>query len=104
MEEKSLLDQLLDQDDSTNITIYDENNNGIEMEQVFVYPVFEGEEITSIYVILKPINFKELGMDEDEAIVFEYYETDEGEVLEVVEDEETATAVFEYYHKACDEN
>ena len=104
MEEKSLLDQLLDENDGATVTIYDDNNNAIEMEQVFVYPVFEGEEVTNIYAILKPVNYAQLGMAEDEALVFEYYETEDGEVLEIVEDEETAKAVFEYYDSVCDKN
>ena len=104
MEELSLFDQLFNEDDDATITIYNADGEGIEMTRIFAYPVFEGDDLDKVYAILQPVNYKEMGMASDEALVFEYLETEEGEVLQIVEDEEVAASVFDYYNSVCEEN
>lgn len=95
-EEKSILDILLDEEDTGNIVLQDDDGKDIELEQVAVIPLDE-----RLFVILHPLNVD--GMAADEALVFEYQETDDGESLFVVEDDELSKQVFDEYHKLCDE-
>ena len=99
MAKKSLLDQILDENNSAPTTIYNENNEPLQFDQVFVYPVVNGEEIERLFVILKPLEPEKLGMPEDEGLVFEYIDTDEGETLNIVTDEDTINEVFDYYEQ-----
>ena len=89
MEEMSMLEKLLSEDNSDNIIMYDEEDREIEFEQVALIPLEN-----ALFAILKPITPME-GVGEDEAIVFAINEEDE--TLDVVTDEALATAVFTVY-------
>ena len=98
MEEKSVFDKLLDPNDESNIILYDEKEEGIEFEQIAIIPIKE-----EVYAILKPVEKME-GLEEDQALVFVLEETEEGEeLLNVVEDDEIIDVVFDEYDKLFDE-
>ncbi len=100
-EEKSVFEQLLDENDNSNIFLYDENEKEIEFEQIAIIPVKE-----DVYAILKPVKPME-GVGEDEAMVFELEETPEGEellnLLDPVEDSDMIDIVFAEYDKLMQE-
>lgn len=100
--EKSVFEQLLDENDDTNIVLFDENEKEIEFEQIAVIPVKE-----QVYAILKPVKKME-GVGEDEALVFELEETPEGEellnLLDPNEDSDIIDIVFAEYDKLFEEN
>ena len=89
MEEMSMLDKLLSEENSDNIVMFDEEDREIEFEQVALIPLEN-----ALFAILKPITPFD-GIEEDEAIVFAINE--EEETLDVVTDEALATAVFQVY-------
>lgn len=89
MEEMSMLDKLLSEENSDNIVMFDEEDREIEFEQVALIPLEN-----ALFAILKPITPID-GIEEDEAIVFAINE--EEETLDVVTDEALATAVFQVY-------
>lgn len=89
MEEMSMLDKLLSEENSDNIVMFDEEDREIEFEQVALIPLEN-----ALFAILKPVTPME-GIGEDEAIVFAINE--EEETLDVVTDEALATAVFQVY-------
>lgn len=95
MEELSMLEKLLSEDNNDNIKMYDEDENELEFAQIAIIP-WEG----ALYAILKPVTPME-GVGEDEALVFSVNEEDE--TLDVVVDEELGTAIFEEYYKLLDE-
>ncbi|MCH5171899.1 MAG: DUF1292 domain-containing protein [Erysipelotrichales bacterium] len=97
MEDKSLIEILLDENNNDDIVLYDENDNETTFAQIAVIPM--GEEL---YVILKPLDDIE-GVDEDEAFVFKVNE-DESNPIELCTDTEMADKVFEEYYKLLDEN
>ena len=98
MENKELtaIDKILAEDNEDNIILYDENDNPTEFEQVAVIPLED-----TVYVILVPVTPIE-GVGEDEGIVFVIEETEDGELLTVVEDDEIADEVFEIYNGLVD--
>ena len=98
MENKELtaIDKILAEDNEDNIVLYDENDNPTEFEQVAVIPLED-----NVYVILVPVTPIE-GVGEDEGIVFVIEETEDGELLTVVEDDEIADEVFEIYNGLVD--
>ena len=98
MEEKSVFEKLLDPNDESNIILYDENEEEVEFEQIAIIPVKE-----EVYAILKPVKTLE-DLKEDEALVFSLEETEEGEeLLNVVEDDDIIDIVFDEYDKMFDE-
>ncbi len=98
MEERDLLDVLLDENNDEPISLYDENDKEIKFEQVAVIPHEE-----KIYAILKPIDELD-GVADDEAIVFVAEEDEDGSTILLVEkDEEIATKVFDKYYQLLDE-
>ncbi len=99
MEELSIFDIILDENNFDNIVLYDEKNKPEEFEQIAYIPLEEKD-----YAILKPVKpFK--GMAEDEAIVFEMVEDENGEEqLLAVEDDKIAEQVFNEYYRIFDEN
>lgn len=100
-EEKTVFEQLLDENDNSNIFLYDENEKEIEFEQIAIIPIKE-----DVYAILKPVKPME-GVGEDEAMVFELEETPEGEellnLLDPVEDSDMIDLVFAEYDKLMQE-
>lgn len=90
--EISQIEMLLDENNTNNIKLFDENNVETEFEQVAIIPVED-----KIYAILKPI-VEIAGVNDDEALVFVIEELDDEEVLVIVDDEEVVEQVFaEYY-------
>lgn len=77
------------------ITLYDENNNPVDFEEVAVVE-YQGE----FYALLQPIEPME-GLGEDEAIIFKIVQKDdETDEFEPVTDESVLDAVFNEYLKA----
>lgn len=94
MEEKDPIEAILDPQNTENIILYDENDKPTEFEQIALIPLNN-----SVYVILKPVEKME-DVDDDEAIVFELVDDAEnGDVLNIVMEEEVAKQVFEEYKK-----
>lgn len=90
--EVSQIEMLLDEKNTDNIVLYDENNKETEFEQVAIIPVDD-----KIYAILKPVT-EIAGVNEDEALVFAIEELDDEEVLVIVDDEEIVDKVFNEYY------
>lgn len=89
-----IIDALFDEENSDNITLYDENDNAVEFEQIAVIPMQE-----QMYVLLCPVDPAAIGLGEDEAVVFAVKEEDGAAQLEVVQEDDVIDAVFaEYYH------
>jgi|GEM_PF-684145 len=90
--------QLLDPNDASNITLYDEEDNAVEFEQIALIP-----HQKKVYAILKPAERME-GIADDEAIAFAVEEDEEGDqLLVVVEDEPIIDEVFKAYHKLLED-
>ena len=89
MEEKTVIEKLLDENNNDNIILYDENNNQAEFEQVAIIPLND-----KLYAILKPATKIE-GVNEDEALVFVLEETDDEESLVICDDFKVVDKVFE---------
>lgn len=91
-EEVSQIEMLLDENNTENIKLYDENNKETEFEQVAIIPIEE-----KVYAILKPVT-EIAGINDDEALVFAVEELEDEEVLIVVDDEEVVDEVFNEYY------
>ncbi len=90
---KSLIDVLLDPEDGSDLTFYDEEGKAVEMAQVAVIP-YDGD----VYAILAP---KELLADDDPNVAM-VYKVD-GDNIKLVEDDETADTVFDLYDALYEE-
>ena len=98
MEEKSVFEKLFDEKDDSNIILYGEDEKEVEFEQIAIIPVKE-----DVYAILKPVKKLE-GLAEDEALVFQLEETEEGEeLLNLVDDDDILDIVFGEYNKLSSE-
>ncbi len=96
--EQSVLEILLDENNDSPITLFDEEDHEIKFDQVAVIPLDE-----KLYVILKPIEKME-NVADDEAIAFLISEDENGDASLVVEDnDEIVKKVFEDYYKLVDE-
>lgn len=93
----SPIDMLLDETNTENIKLYNEDNQEVEFEQIALVPI---ENKT--YAILKPVEAME-GIAEDEALVFVIDEIDDEDCLVIVEDETIVDKVFEEYYKMLKE-
>ena len=89
----SPIDMLLDENNTDNIKLYNEDNQEVEFEQIALVPI---EEKT--YAILKPVANME-GIADDEALVFVIDEIDDEECLVIVEDDAIVDKVFEEYYQ-----
>lgn len=94
-----IIDILYDEENSDNITLYDEAGNPVEFEQIALIPL---EELS--YVILRPLDGSAVGIAEDEAIVFAVREDAEDAQLEVVQDDDIIDAVFAEYYRLLEES
>ena len=93
-----LLDVLLDESNSEPIDLMDNDGHVITFDQVAIIPYGEDDE-RKLYVILKPVD-KIAGVGDDEAIVFEVDENDDGvPYLRVTGDDEIAVKVFDKYYE-----
>ena len=93
----SPIDMLLDENNTENIKLYNEENQEVEFEQIALVPI---ENKT--YAILKPVADME-GIAEDEALVFVIDEIDDEDCLVIVEDDAIVDQVFEEYYKMLKE-
>ena len=91
-EERSQIELLLDENNTENLKLYDENNKETEFEQVAVIPLDE-----KLYAILKPIT-DIAGIEEDEALVFVIEEIDDEDCLVLCDNMEVVNKVFEEYY------
>lgn len=89
----SPIDMLLDENNTDNIKLYNEENEEVEFEQIALVPIDE-----RIYAILKPAATME-GVADDEALVFGIEEIDDEDCLVIVEDDTIVDKVFEEYYK-----
>ena len=97
-ENLSVLEILLDENNTSPISLYDENDKEIKFDQIAIIPLDE-----EVYAILKPIDEME-NVADDEAIVFLIQEDEDGDGVLVIEtDESKAMRVFEEYYKLLDE-
>ena len=92
-EEKSQIEMLLDENNTENLKLYDENNKETEFEQVAVIP-YNGK----VYALLKPVT-KIVGVNDDEALVFVIEEIDDEDCLVIVDDEKIVDEVFKEYYE-----
>ena len=93
----SPIDMLLDENNTDNIKLYNEDNQEVEFEQIALVPIDN-----KTYAILRPvIEMEELA--EDEALVFVIDEIDDEDCLVIVEDDAVIDAVFEEYYKMLKE-
>ena len=93
----SPIDMLLDENNTDNIKLYNEENKEVEFEQIALVPIDD-----KTYAILKPVEQIE-GIADDEAIVFVIEEIDDEDCLVIVEDDKIIDAVFEEYYKMLKE-
>lgn len=100
-EEKEInpIQALLDEKNTSNIFLYDENDKAVEFEQIAIIPIKE-----VLYAILKPVEKME-NVNDDEAIAFELKEGENGaeDTLAVVTDEELIKQIFDGYYKLVNE-
>jgi hypothetical protein len=89
----SPIDMLLDENNTDNIKLFNEDNQEVEFEQIALVPI---EERT--YAILKPVTVME-GLGDNEALVFVIEEIDDEECLVIVEEDEIIDKVFEDYYQ-----
>jgi len=97
---KNPIDCLFDEDNNDPIVLFNEKGEKVEFEQIAIIPVEE-----RIFAILKPTENME-GIGEDEALVFEVVEPENGEeeeYLNLVSDIEIIDKVFDVYNKLMDE-
>ena len=101
--EKSLVDILLDEEDESDVILYDNDDNAVKFEQIAIIPhVIDGQ--TRLYAILQPIDALD-GVGDDEALLFRVFtEENDGEDNVVFEEDmKIAEAVFEKYYKLIEE-
>ena len=96
-EKKSPIEMLLDDDNTDNLILFDENNRETEFEQIAVIPLDE-----RIYAIPKPVT-EVVGVNDDEALVFVIEEIDDEDCLVIVDDQKIVDEVFDEYYKLLEE-
>ena len=89
--ELSAIDKLLDEENDDPITLYNENGDEVQFDQVAVIPMDD-----VVYVILCPITPME-GVGEDEGVVFAIEEKDDEECLTLITEDEIIDKVFAEY-------
>lgn len=87
----SALDQILDENNTDPVVLYNENGEAVSFEQIALIPL-DGQ----VYVILKPVEQME-GVNEDEAFVFEITQEDGEELIVIVEDFAIIDKVFDIF-------
>ena len=100
-EEKEInpIEQILDENNTENIVLYNEKDEPFEFEQIAIIPLENGEK-QDLYAILLPVT-PLAGISEDEAVVFEVNEKEN--VIRVCEDESIIDQVLTEYEKLLDE-
>ncbi len=75
------------------------NDAGEEVDFIEIAGILYGD---GFYVILQPVELLE-GMGEDEALVFQVTEAEDGNKFEMVMDDDIIDGVFEEYNRLLDE-
>ncbi len=88
------LEQILDENNTENITLYGEDNKPIEFEQIAVIPLEISETLSKLYTILIPITPME-GVNEGEGVLF--YINEAKHDLEIERDEKIIDKVLKIY-------
>ena len=91
-----VIEMLLDENCNENITLYGEDGEECEFEQVAVIPVGD-----KLYFILRPINME--GLEDDEAFVFELVQNGDDATIDLVEEDEIIDQVFALYYELLDD-
>lgn len=97
---KDLVDILLDENNTDNITLVDEQGNEVEFQQIAIIPYNE-----TIYCLLVPVNGLP-GVANDEFLVFYLYEDEDTDdaVLKVCVDEEIIDELYKQYLQMLEES
>ena len=95
-EELSIVDILLDENNTDNLVLFNEQGEEKEFEQIAVIPYD-----SKVYVILRPVDFDEL--TDDEACVFALEPDGNDFTLDLVLEDDLLDAVFDIYNKAAEE-
>lgn len=109
MEEKNALEMILDEFCNDPIILYNEKNEPVKFQQLFIYPDRDGED-DRFYAILRPED-DSFNLEEDEALLFELLFDEEklqnDEIdgsLRLVTDIDIINKVFDAYEKMYAEN
>lgn len=94
---KNAVEQILNEEDNSNVVLYDDNNNPIEFEQVALIPL---ESTDKLYAILIPVTPMQ-GVNEGEGVCFEI---DEDKMdVNIVNDEDIIDEVLTVYQSLIGE-
>lgn len=89
---KNILEQILDPEDDSPITLFSETGEMVQFEQIAL--IYLGEDP---YLLARPLS--DVGLGEDEALVFGIFQDETGDFgLEVVDDDDIVDQVFEEYY------
>ena len=91
------IEMLLDENCADNITMYGDDGKAVEFEQIALIPLEE----KGVFVILKPV--EDAILKEDEALVFQIAQDEDGLYLEVCQEDATIDLVFKEYSDALEE-
>lgn len=94
---KNPIEQILDENNTENIVLFDDQQNPITFEQVALIPL---DRTNALYAILIPITPMQ-GVNEGEGVLFEVNEQKQS--LEVVNDQQIIDEVLEVYQALLDE-
>ena len=94
---KNPIEQILDENNTENIVLFDDQQNPITFEQVALIPL---DRTNALYVILIPITPMQ-GVNEGEGVLFEIDEQKQS--LEVVSDQQIIDDVLEVYQALLDQ-
>ena len=97
MTDKNPIEQILDEKNMDNITLYDADNKPIEFEQVAVIPL---EKTGMLYAIMIPVTPME-GVNEGEGVLFVIDE--EKGSIDIERDDEIIDEVLTIYQKLIEE-
>ncbi len=95
---KDAIAQILDENNTENITLFDSEGKPIEFEQIAVIPLENKLKQEDLYAILIPITPMQ-GVNEGEGVVIKVKASD----VEVVNDQDTIDRVLDVYQKLLEE-
>lgn len=98
MKAKNPIEQILDEKNTDNIVLFDENQKPIEFEQVALIPL---DRTNTLYAILIPVTPMQ-GVGEGEGVLFAIDEA-KGDV-EIVHDDQIIDEVLEIYKALIDKD
>ena len=94
---KNPVEQILDENNTENVILYDPDNKPIEFEQVAVIPLEENDKLYAIMIPVTPMQ----GVNEGEGVLFEIDET--AQDIQVVRDEKIIDKVLAIYEKLIED-